>query len=1158
MALHLVQRFIVENPETDLLGRGGMGVVYRGQDSHTGQPVAIKALKPNLGEQDPDLVARFIHEGEALRQLNHPNIVKMIAMVEQDGRNYLIMEYAPGGSLEERLQQGPLPYKQTLEIALDVADALIRTHRLGILHRDLKPANILLAADGTCRLTDFGVAFFKTNDQPRATQAGAMIGTIDYLSPEACQGEDVDERADIWSFGVLLYEMVTGKRPFTGRSIMETITNILTQPTPDMALYQPAVNDALADLIYRMLSKDRLARIPSVRQVGLEIEAMLHGRALPTAVADTPPPQTGHTLTTLRLSQSNLPPQPTPFIGRKTELVELVRLLTDTAVRQITILGVGGMGKTRLALAVGEAMLAQYVHGVHFIPLAPLSDSSALVAAIGEAVNFPFYAGGEPRQQLLDYLHEKQMLLIMDNFEHLLDGADMVSHILRAAPEIKIIATSRAKLGLQTETVFNLIGLDIPADEMAANETLTAALTYSAVELFLQGARRMRPDYEVTNDDLPAITRICRQVYGLPLGIVLASGWVEMLSPAEIAAEIDQSLDFLATELRDMPDRHQSLRAVFDYSWQLLSDRQQEMLAALAIFQDGFSREAAQAVTEASLRDLMLLANKSLLQRAPTGRYEIQGLLRQYALEQAQRNSAFYEAARARHAAWYCAFLARQEADFKTVRFHIVKAEIEVELQNIRYAWDWAVQQGEMEQIAPAAWILQQVYLDYGRYIQEGVHAFQTAVTRLRAMLAQEPRWEWERLLVRLLIYLATFTQRRDLPLAAAQLAEAQTLLEMVETAGHAIQKEKIELLAGQFYHAEWSGNRENADQLCEQAIALSLGAGDAWHMMVLTGSQAKARIMEGDYAAARALFQEAIKLAQLCGHKTLEAKYILFLSGATFYPGSLDEGVELARQSYDLYRRLNDRLGMANASLKWGEYTLYTGEFAAAQTYFDNAIAIFVVLGLKIHVYIPDATLQIMTSIHLGAYQAAESRLESLFLRSNRLQNARFIGVAYYHFAAGLNCLARQAYVQAAAHIGESVTNFQKINQRDELGWALSLQACQHSLSGDAVAAKIALREALHLCLQVRGFVGLMYVVPAAVLWLALSGQPESAVMYDALARQQPYIARSRWYADVVGVHVAAAAAMLAPATAVQLQQQGERLDWWETAVALQEMCQI
>ncbi len=263
-------RFEIEK----LIGYGGMGEVYRGTDTTISQPVAIKLLKPEITHDAPDIVERFEREGEALRRLNHPNIVKMLAAVEENGKHYLVMEYVAGGSLQQLLHETPqLPLQRILEISLDLADALTRAHRLKIIHRDIKPANVLLAEDGTPRLTDFGVA--RLGDRTRMTQTGSLVGTYAYLSPEACSGDSLDERADIWAFGVMMFEMLAGRRPFESDQPAAIILKIMTEPVPDLQALRPDVPLELVRLIDGMLEKDKELRIGSVREVGARLEKLL-------------------------------------------------------------------------------------------------------------------------------------------------------------------------------------------------------------------------------------------------------------------------------------------------------------------------------------------------------------------------------------------------------------------------------------------------------------------------------------------------------------------------------------------------------------------------------------------------------------------------------------------------------------------------------------------------------------------------------------------------------------------------------------------------------------------------------------------------------------------------------------------------------------------
>jgi tetratricopeptide (TPR) repeat protein len=260
--------------QKSLVTTGGHGELYLGEDTATGQQVIIKRLKPELVAQHPEIVARFIREGEALRQLNHPNIVKMLAAEERDGAHLIVMEYVPGGSMRELLDaEGQLPVRRVLDIGLELADALTRAHHLGIIHRDIKPANVLLAADGTPRLTDFGIAHLSQRET-RLTQAGSFMGSPVYMSPEACRGETLDFGSDIWSFGALLYEMLAGRPPFAAEQIAATLVAILNDPVPDLNQFRSDVPVKLTALIHSMLIKERKERMNSARQVAAELEAI--------------------------------------------------------------------------------------------------------------------------------------------------------------------------------------------------------------------------------------------------------------------------------------------------------------------------------------------------------------------------------------------------------------------------------------------------------------------------------------------------------------------------------------------------------------------------------------------------------------------------------------------------------------------------------------------------------------------------------------------------------------------------------------------------------------------------------------------------------------------------------------------------------------------
>jgi len=278
------------------IGVGGMGSVYLAEDTRTNHIVALKQLKPELITHDTSIVERFVREGEALRRLNHPNIVKVLDTFEEDGNYYIVMEYVSGGSLRDLLTDRPqMPIDDVLQIGLELADALSRAHHLRILHRDIKPANVLIAEDGTPRLTDFGIA--RLDDHSHLTETGALMGTFSYMSPEACQSNPVDTPADMWAFGVMLYEMLTGVRPFDGDQLPGTIFNILNNEPQSIRSVRPDIPQSLATLIHQLLEKDPSKRLSSARLVGAQLEAIIQGNDTPTGEFasrfDTPTPAEG-------------------------------------------------------------------------------------------------------------------------------------------------------------------------------------------------------------------------------------------------------------------------------------------------------------------------------------------------------------------------------------------------------------------------------------------------------------------------------------------------------------------------------------------------------------------------------------------------------------------------------------------------------------------------------------------------------------------------------------------------------------------------------------------------------------------------------------------------------------------------------------------------
>ena len=389
-------------------------------------------------------------------------------------------------------------------------------------------------------------------------------------------------------------------------------------------------------------------------------------------------------LKSLEAVPNNLPQQLTDFVGREKELADAKHLLADT--RLLTILAPGGTGKTRLGIQAAADLISDYPDGVFFVGLADIGSSDEIIQSIAESLGLGLSSEEDPKIQLLAYLSNKQQLLVFDNFEHVADGAAIISDILKAAPAIRVIATSRSKLNLMGEAVLPLAGLQ------SSWENAHEAMQAGGVQLFLDAATRANPAFELAEDDLDALGGILRMTGGSPLCIILAAAWVDMLPVSEIASEVEKSLDFLETEMGDMPDRHRSVRAVFEYSWALLSEDERRMLAALSVFRGGFTREAAQAVAGASLRNVATLSNKSLVAPSPdTGRYAIHELLRGYAQNELERDPERAASVREAHAEFYAEVMDEASALFFIADQPQMLSMVEQDLENIRSAWRYFI-----------------------------------------------------------------------------------------------------------------------------------------------------------------------------------------------------------------------------------------------------------------------------------------------------------------------------------------------------------------------------------------------------------------------------------------------------------------------------------
>jgi predicted ATPase/DNA-binding CsgD family transcriptional regulator len=642
-------------------------------------------------------------------------------------------------------------------------------------------------------------------------------------------------------------------------------------------------------LYSKLFVKNRTQAVKYAREHGL-----LEATPSPARPADAIPPR------------HNLPAATIPFIGRELELNELSALLTHADIRLVTILAAGGMGKTRLALEAAKAQLPKFPNGVYFIPLAQLRAVDNIIPTIAAHLNVQLATASDPTEQLLNHLRDKTMLLVLDNFEHLLAGASLITLLLEAAPGLKVLVTSRERLNLRGETGYALGGMALPTGETRA-ETLTS----SAVQLFIQRIQMMRANAAVPDDDLASVQRICRQVGGMPLGIELAASLVDVLSPQEISAEIEQNFDILATEMRDMPPRLRSIRAVFDYSWSRLAEAERKVYRRLAVFRAGFTREAAQAVAGANFRVLKALVNKSLVQRqAENDRYVIHELLRQYAEEKLQACGTATATHQA-HATYYMGLVAQAECRIKGQGQLEALNQIELDFENIRAAWEWAVDHADFEAINQS---LEALYwfCNMRARVPTGEQLFQQAREQFGLSFDPEAHPVQRRLLLRFDASGDDYkTQIEQVLALARQHSHQSEVAFFLWMLGYnrffssdfkqaiPILEEAIALfqtLGEDFYRAEslhwlgvchrFLGQVEEARAYARQIRELSRRTGNKFALARILGSRAIYEVLEGNNAQARSDLQEAIAIRDELGYQAGVAISLVGLGLDAFFQG--------------------------------------------------------------------------------------------------------------------------------------------------------------------------------------------------------------------------------------------------------------------------------
>lgn len=706
----------------------------------------------------------------------------------------------------------------------------------------------------------------------------------------------------------------------------------------------------------------------------------------------TPPPPGDPLPSSSPVPLHKVPTPSTPFIGREEELAQIAAHLNDPSVRLLTLVGPGGIGKTRLAIQSAwqatQPDTGLFADGVYFIPLDSLSSAEFLVATLADALNFSFYSGANPANQLLDFLREKRLLLVLDNFEHLLEGAGLLSDILQQAPQVKILAVSRERLNLQEEYLLPIQGLKVPEPQPKLSWQQVKAPTleaYSAVQLFLQRAQTVNPGYALSETETPCVVHVCRLTEGTPLAIELAAAWLRLLSCQEIAQEIEQNLDFLTTSLRNVPERQRSLRAVFDYSWRLLSAEEQRVFRQLAVFRGGFQLEAARQVAGAALPLLLALVDKSLLRRTETGRYTRHLLLWQYAAEKLDETPPEKEKVQALHSHYYAAFLHGKERLLIGGQQKEALAEINTEIENVRAGWRWAVAHGDLTAIEPALESLFHFY-DIRSWFQEGAEAFGWAATSLRgeeqesedAKSGRAEQWgnlegtqgnsgelgeAGERdnpkskihapqsgspkskiVLGKLLARQGWFTfQLGQHEAAKALLNESLGILRSIGSAARGETVFPLNYLGALHRHL---GEYELARQYLQESLALCREMEDTLGLTIALNILGQVAYLEGDYSRSRQLCQESLALKQGIGDRRGMAYSLNNLGQVAYALDEYPEAKAFFEESLTICQEIGDRRGIALCLSYLGDVVQMMAEYQGAKQLYQESLSIFKEIG--------------------------------------------------------------------------------------------------------------------------------------------------------------------------------------------------------------------
>jgi non-specific serine/threonine protein kinase len=837
-----------------LIARGGCGAVYQAVDLETGQPVAVKQVTAAAG--DAGLAQALRREAETLRNLRHARLPAFVDYIPTAEDHFLVMTYVAGEDLGHQLERRttPFPVDQVMAWADQLLETLAYLHgqKPPVIHRDIKPANLKLNEQGQVMLLDFGLA--RGGTSTLHTLPGY---TLSYAPPEQLLGDPSDARSDLYSVGATLYHLLTGVKPTDALRRKGALLD--GQPDPLEPAYRrhTLVSAALSDVLQCAMALAAEQRFGSTLDMQQALRAALAEPA--TRIVVQP-----------HLAQqvlNNLPAAITPLIGRETETVAMQALLCRADVRLATLIGVGGVGKTRLALQVAGRLLPSFPQGVFFVPLIEASRAEHVLNVLARVLEVRQEPGQSLLETVVDRIAQGRRLLILDNFEHVLTSAPLATTLLAAAPDLKILVTSRERLHVTGEHLWRVPALPLPP----ANAPLTPAdiAAFPAIALFQARAKAVWPAFSLDGNQAQAVAELCRHLDGLPLAIELAAARVDRLSPAAMLAQLDRRFAWLSQGPRDAHPRQQSMLATIDWTYALLEEPAQILWRWASPFVAGLTAEAVAAIVEHNPalpaqadEAVQMLLDNSILQHTPGAagepRYTMLETLRSFGQERLAQHGESELAARAM-AAYYLDLAARAAPELVRPAAKDWLRRLDGEHPNVRVVLRWAITSREIDTAL-------RLCLDLWRY------------WRARGLLHEGRRW---------------FRQA---------LADAE--------AGSPALRAKALNKAGVLAYEQ--GDVAEAQALEEQALAMQRSAGDRWGVVSTLNMLGVLAMDRAQYDEADRWLTEALALAQEVGHAVNGAHALNNLGLTAIRRGRIRLAVQRFEQSLAAFESLGDRRSMA------------------------------------------------------------------------------------------------------------------------------------------------------------------------------------------------------------------------------------------------------